>query len=185
MIACIQTFGRAAWHSLLSNDRHLRRLRGCLRCNSPLFVTFMVFAYVLMLIGNMMVVVIASNAVGSSGGNTRRSKAAYGIVEGGLIFQTLLLLIFMLLVWRWKYVSDDWEVEWHQVRRARWTWKALLRIALGGAGLLLVGTARSCQRSRAGANLLGQTGICPGSILLDFARSQMASLCLRRPSPIV
>ena len=182
MIAYVQTFGRAAWHSLLSNVSHLIRLRGFLRCNTLLFVTFMLFAYVLMLIGNMTVVAIASDAGGSSDVTARRIKAAYAIVEGGLILQTLLLLIFALLVWRWKYISGDWDVEWDEVRRARWTWRPLLRVVLGGAGLLLVGTACSCQQSRADYNPLGQTSLHSDSLLLDFARSQMAALRLRHLS---
>ncbi len=91
-----------------------------------------------MLIGNMMVVAMAPDAVVYNGDHAARVKAAYGTVEAGLILQMLFLVTFMLLAWRWKSVSRDWDIEWDAVRRSRWTWKALLRIVLAGTGLLVV-----------------------------------------------
>ena len=46
-------------------------------------------------------------------------KAAYAIVEAGLIIQSLFLLAFMALVFRWRYVTQHWEVEWDPVRRMK------------------------------------------------------------------
>ena len=95
-----------------------------------------------MLIGNIIAVATAPEALIVEGRNARIVRAAYGIVEAGLLLQTIFLLLFMGLVWRWKSVSHDWEPEWDAVRRRTWTWKALLRTVLIGAGLLMVSAFR-------------------------------------------
>ena len=106
MIACVQIFGRAAWHSVLPDPTQLVRFRGFLRWNTSIFITFMIGSYILILIGNVVVVNTAPDAVIKTGRHEITLRAAYAIVETGLIIQSLFLLAFMVLVFRWRYVTQ-------------------------------------------------------------------------------
>ena len=138
MFACFQTFGRAASHSVLPNPPRLTRFRGFLRFNTSVFIGLTLLAYFLALIGDMMVIGTVPATVVTKGHNVSTVRAAYGVVEGSLALQSVLLIVFAVLVARWKTISRDWDVEWDDMRRMTWTWKKLLQTVLTCVGLLMV-----------------------------------------------
>jgi hypothetical protein len=147
MIACIQTFGRAAWHSVLNNPPHQKRFSGFLLWNTTVFTSFMVFSYAFILIGNIIAVAVAPDAIAIKGKDATSIRVAYGVVEGGLVVQSLFLLALIVLVWRWTSVSHDWQIEWDDAHRYKWTWKTLLRNVQICAGLLVVSCTKSSRTS--------------------------------------
>jgi hypothetical protein len=138
MIMSIQTFGRAAWHSVIPDPVQLKRLWGFLRWNTCVFITLMMCTYLLILIGNMIVVSAAPNAVSIKGVNDSTIKIAYGVVEAGLVIQSLLLFVFTVLVWRWTVISRYWDIVWDETRQHKWTWKQLLQVVRASSVLLMV-----------------------------------------------
>lgn len=138
MVTCVQTFGRAAWHSILTEPDRLSRFWGFARWNTTIFVTFMAFSYIFFVIGNMTTVAVASDAVAGEASSARTVRNAIAVVEAGLIIQSILLLAFTILVWRWKVISRGWDPEWDPQRKFKWTWKRLLTATLVCVTLLMV-----------------------------------------------
>lgn len=179
MILCIQTFGRAAWHSVLTDPIRLLRFWGFLRWNTAIFIAFMVFAYLLALLGNMIAVGVAPDAVAVEGVNGTRVAAACGIVEAGLFLQTSFMLVFTVLVLRWNMISKPWEVEWDPVRKLRWTWKKLLRVILACIAFLMVSVV--CQTTHSSnVRLPAETGLPATGVLPSLANFEWNSLRIRR-----
>ena len=100
----------------------------------------MLLAYLLLLIGNVIVVATAPDAHADHS-NREKLRAAYGVVEAGLIVQTLFFGLFMILPWRWRAISSAWDVDWDDLHQYKWNWKTLLRNVLICCVLLLVSSA--------------------------------------------
>ena len=65
-------------------------------------------------------------------------KAGNDIVVAGLVLQLVILAIFTVLVWRFRAVSQSWDVHWDERRRTTWTWTKLLVVVLMSLGLLFI-----------------------------------------------
>jgi hypothetical protein len=136
-IAIIQTFGRAAWHAVISNPRQMARLWGFLRWNTLFITIISLLVWSLLCIGSVLVVAAAPDAIVD---NTNQSPvtAGNGLVKAGLVIQFIILAMFTLFVWRFRVISMHWEVDNRAGLKRTWTWQRLMIIVMVSLVLLFI-----------------------------------------------
>lgn len=134
---CIQVFGRAAWEALLSlpNRRHLPDLLGFIRWNTYVFGLAAFMAWSILCVGSIVVVAASPNGKVDES-NAKIVEAGLSTLKGGLLMETIVLMILACIVGRFSVISAKWDVQWTEKRGLRWTWKRL--ILMVQVGLLVV-----------------------------------------------
>jgi hypothetical protein len=136
-IAIIQTFGRAAWHAVISNPPQMTRLWGFLRWNT-LFVTIIsLLVWSLLCVGSVLAVAAAPDAIVDTE-NQPLVTAGYGLVKAGLVIQFIVLAMFSLFVWRFRIISKHWDVDNRAGLKRTWTWQRLMVVVLSSLVLLFI-----------------------------------------------
>jgi hypothetical protein len=111
----------------------MSRFWGFAKWNTTIFIIFISFSYIFFVIGNMIALAVYYDAL-----NNRFLIHGPRLVEAGLLIQSICVLLFSILVWRWRMVSRDWDVPWDSKRRFKWTWKQLLKAIMACIALLMV-----------------------------------------------
>jgi hypothetical protein len=111
----------------------MSRFWGFARWNTTIFITFISCSYIFFIIGNTIALAVYYDAL-----SNRFWIHGPRIVEAGLIIQSIFLLLFTILVWRWRIVSRDWDVPWDSKRKFKWTWKQLLTAVMICIAMLMV-----------------------------------------------
>lgn len=130
-------FGRSSWAGALSNPRELEPLWGFLRWNTLVITSTSLLTFGLLVTG---CIVVVSSAPDGKVDNSNHTvvNAGNGVLKAALVLQLLILAAFTLLVWRFQRVSQDWDVQWDERRKFKWTWKKLIIMVLASLGLLFV-----------------------------------------------